>query len=71
MGLPDPLKSTPLCPTGFVGTSQKRRAINDLNPLVYSCLALPKILNHSDFGGDKTRYAKKVSLLSEVFPIHF
>ena len=51
MGLPNPLK---------------KGAISNLNPLVYSYRALPKIWGRSNFGGDKTRFAQTVSPLSEI-----
>ena len=44
----------------------KEGAINNLNSLLYSCRALPKIWGRSNFGGDTTRCAQTVSPLSEI-----
>ena len=42
----------------------KRKETKEKSPAV--CRALPKIWGHSNFGGDKTRYAQTVSPLSEI-----
>ena len=42
----------------------KRKETKEKSPAV--CRALPKIWGHSNFGGDKTRYAQTVSPLIEI-----